>query len=444
MRSGTHSAGRTPTNTTGPAQTVDKPTLIDLLLRFARYLDCEGQRLNDRQILLLVMVCSLRGDRTLRLSNLPMRSPIRTLENDLKFLRGAGLVFTTRAYYPAVNGNPPRLRAVTWDLRSLEFNLLAIQRLWRQRCQAVSARTGSTTGRKPVAELPGDFRHAVVVPGPVLNDIREGRFYPVPDKWLRMSTNLGPLHSPDSGQPAAADEPRPIDALAVETPPPTHADSAGHRLTHTTQPGLERPREPVNEAQGEEVFRRFAWHKGTSYTPTGRDRQAVQSLLADGYTTEEIIQTIDRVFARGDDPQRFAYCARIVRDLSPARPRSPNSRSAPPPASSGMAVELPAELQFLAARLCTRGRSRLDVSQRVRQLREAFEADALRCGERVDEWLASALQLSLDRDDPLSYATAILRQWSANGRRRSAGSLRSAAAGKACATAPAWADAFDE
>ena len=166
-----------------------------MLLRFARHLNCDGARLNDRQVLLLVMVIALREDRNLRLSNLPMIAAVSTLESDLTYLRKAGLVFTRRDYYPAVKGKPPRMRSQIWDIRSLNANLAHMQRLWfsRQSQKLSEWRKQGERGANPIYEFPEDFGHKVVVPRPVLEDIAAGRFFPVPDKWLKLvSSSLSP------------------------------------------------------------------------------------------------------------------------------------------------------------------------------------------------------------------------------------------------------------
>jgi hypothetical protein len=160
-----------------------------MLLRFARHLHCDGTRLNDRQVLLLVMVIALREDRNLRLSNLPMTSAISTLESDLALFRKAGLVLTQRDYYSPVGGRPPRMRSQIWDIRSLHANLTQVQKLWfsRQAQKIAEWRGQGERGHSPIYEFQLSFRHKVVIPRSVLVDIAIGRFFPVPDKWLRLA-----------------------------------------------------------------------------------------------------------------------------------------------------------------------------------------------------------------------------------------------------------------
>jgi hypothetical protein len=66
----------------------------------------------------------------------------------------------------------------------------------------------------------------------------------------------------------------------------------------------------------ERVFAYFAERKGGSdYHPTVKEQVALEKLLADGFTFEQITAGIDAAFARLSRPKYFTHCAAIARDL---------------------------------------------------------------------------------------------------------------------------------
>jgi len=406
-----------------------------MLLRFARHLDCDVSRLNDRQVLLLVMVIALREDRTLRLSNLPMIAAVSTLENDLTYLRKAGLVFTRRDYHPAVEGKPPRMRSQVWDIRSLNANLAHLQRLWfaRQSQKLSEWRSAGERGPGPVYEFPKDFRHKVVVPRSVLTDIAAGRFFPVPDKWLtlvnqsfspgeiavfkaRLDQQL-PTANNTGGREAAN---VPTASVTGSRGAPTASNTGGHLLTSSS------PEQHTSDSD-EVVFTHFAARKGQPYAPTGNDRQALIALSEAGYTLAQIIAVIDETFDRGDAPKRFTYCARIVQDRPPARP----------PAAL---VELIAGAE----------RDRPVVRRRLKVMADSCDGAARQHGVSGAKWVKDALERSLGKDDPLTYAAAILRSWIAHGpeadlrpQREHRESVTGQTHSKACRNGLNWNDSID-
>jgi hypothetical protein len=392
-----------------------------MLLRFARHLNCDGSRLNDRQVLLLVMVIALREDRNLRLSNLPMTAAVSTLENDLTFFRKSGLVFTRRDYYPAVEGKPPRMRSQIWDIRSLNANLSHLQRLWfnRQSQKLSEWRSAGERGPSPVYEFPKDFRHKVVLPRPVLEHIAAGRFFPVPDKWLKLATESC---SPDeiAGFRARLDPQLPTasntggrDAANMPTASitggrglPTASKTGGHLLTSSSPP----EHQPSFVDEG--IFAHFAQRKGQPYAPTGRDRKALKTLQDTGYSLEQIRAVIDETFDRGDHPKRFTYCARIVQDRPPAcPPAAPTEPTRPPEAMVG----LPPELESLVELIAETERDQPVVRRRLKVMADSCDGAARQHGASGAKWVKDALERSLGKDDPLTYAAAILRSWSVHG-----------------------------
>lgn len=451
-----------PDDNNAPIEVYADDVLIDggiasvpkMVLRFARHLDCDGTRLNDRQVLMLVMVIGLREDRHLRLSNLPMISALSTLETDLTFLRKAGLVFTRRDYYPAKGGKPPRMRSQVWDIRSLHSNLAHLQRLWFQRQSHTlnEWRSLGERGPSPVYEFPLSFVHTVVVPHPVLEDIAAEYFFPVPGKWLKLVRDT---FSPDevaalkarpaptaskTGSRRATVQPttRKIGSRAVETLP-TPSETGGHLLT---PPFLPEERQTFTD---EEIFARFAQRKHQTYQATGNDRKALSVLRERGYSLAQIVAAINEVFERGDNPKHFTYCARIVRDRPPAcPPTSPTERVSTTANSPEFSQELEAMLAIFAEVDLPNARRRL------KALADWCDSAARQHDSSGMQWLTKALERSLSKDEPLTYAAAILRSWMATGpdtnERPTANPRRNAKPTRTSPKVPAethWSDSID-
>ncbi len=180
-------------------------TVPKIFLRFYRYLVADGQRLNDRQAMLLTLVLALRQEQDfeLRGSNLPTVCGLSRIERDKGLFRQMGLLFTSRIYYPTRDNRPPVLRAQQWDFRPLFFNLGLIWQTWLPRQQALVAEWESRRrkGSKPVYSFPIGFEHEVVLPPDVAGDIRAGKFFPVPDKWLIAARSLVSMPGADQNPP---------------------------------------------------------------------------------------------------------------------------------------------------------------------------------------------------------------------------------------------------
>ncbi|MBN1891128.1 MAG: hypothetical protein JW850_24235 [Thermoflexales bacterium] len=177
----------------------------NLFMRFYRHLVHTPQqgkplRLSDAEAMLLVHVMALRSDQdfVLRLSNLPMTTPVRTREDYLGKLRKMGLVFTSRIYYtrdemiayygPGNLPDSPRMKAQQWDLSSLIYNLSSVAEVYlAQQRQAVAAwQQAGETGPRPVTELPVDYQHETALPVEVLANIANGAYYPIPSEWKQF------------------------------------------------------------------------------------------------------------------------------------------------------------------------------------------------------------------------------------------------------------------
>jgi hypothetical protein len=171
-------------------------TIPKIFLRFYRYLVADGQRLNDRQAMILTLILTLRQDQDfeLRVSNLPTVSGPSKVEKDKADFRRMGLVFTSRLYYPTRPNQPPVLRAQRWDFRSLFSNLGQIWNIWalRQQQFITEWQAHGRRGSKPVYTFSLDFAHEVNLPLDVAADIVAEKFFPVPDKWLAVARQMLP------------------------------------------------------------------------------------------------------------------------------------------------------------------------------------------------------------------------------------------------------------
>ena len=439
-----------------------------MLLRFACYLDCDGEQLTDRQILLLAMVIGLHEDRSLRLSNLPMTASIKTLSADLRLFRKVGLVFTRREYYPAVSNRPPRMRAQTWDIRSLLSNLDSVQRLWltRQAQKLGEWRTGGGRGPKPVYAFPADYRHPVSVPTEVLEDIAADAesFYPVPDRWLQL---IGEMFTPEQIVSLKNTRHLPTVPKTDSRPLPTVPNTAGRAFPATfqaTKPGFPpdfgaptSPQRPtvrktggrdaptvpntagravptvsktdghlVKDSEEEEeaplpqdfstdpVVAHFKARKSNAYEFAERDYEQLAALRADGYTDEEIQRGIEAAFALPSKPQRFAQCARVTRNQPPA-----TGKPAPqPPANrkvENQKPELLPELTDAAALLESIDGNSPSPLAKLKALADGCDAAARKHNSTGPAWTLRAIRLSVQAKDPLAYAKAVLDDWIENG-----------------------------
>ncbi len=438
-----------------------------MLLRFACYLDCDGEQLTDRQILLLAMVIGLHEDRSLRLSNLPMTASIKTLAADLRLFRKVGLVFTRREYYPAVSNRPPRMRAQTWDIRALLSNLDSVQRLWltRQAQKLGEWRTGGGRGPKPVYVFPADYRHPVSVPTEVLENIAADAesFYPVPDRWLQLIGEMftpeqiaalkntrhlptvpktdsrllptvpntagrafpanfqaaRPGFPPDFGATANPEGPtvRKTDGRDAPTVPNTAGravPTASKTDSHLVKDSEEEEGLVPEEFPDDPVVARFVALKGNGYQFTERDREQLAALRADGYTDDEIQRGIDAAFALPSKPQRFVQCARVTRNQPPAtgkpEPQPPANRKV-----ENQKPELLPELTDAAALIESIDDNSPSPLAKLKALADGCDAVARKHNSTGPAWTLRAIRLSVQAKDPLAYAKAVLDDWIENG-----------------------------
>jgi hypothetical protein len=428
-----------------PAFDLGIATIPKILPRFWTFLTSDGERLSEREFALLMQVLLLREsqDFELRLENLPMHSPESALVRSLTILRRMGLVFTERIYYPPRAGNPPTMRAQRWDLRSLFYNLELIGQVWalHQR-EAVSG--WEKTGRKgcrPIFNLAPTFIHEVILPLDVAVDILKGLFFPVPDHWREASLALlaeMPTAQNLRGRPPIAQDLRGTDGLPtaqeMRGTHPTAQNLRGHLLEDE-----EDEEEEETAALAGKIFAYFAHGKGDDhYQPAAKEQAALEKLLADGFTCEEIIAGIDDAFARPNKPRHFTHCAAIARDrvdsirqartqqeIPQPETRQPESQNAaalqePEPVIRENTVVIEAPLSRAVEVFQSTGREVTpDLLARFRLMAMRCDTVARSANSTGSDWLADALTAGLGVAKPanlLNYADAVLNDWIANGR----------------------------
>jgi hypothetical protein len=186
-------------------------------------------------------------------------------------------------------------------------------------------------------------------------------------------------------------------------------------------------------ALAERVFAYFADRKGDDqYHPAVKEQIALDKLLADGFTYEQIIAGIEEAFARPSRPRHFTHCAAITRDLARyqqepplSEPRQPDSQNAAALSQSESADD---EAQvvidaFLARAVGVYQSADREISPdllaRFRLMAGRCDAAARAADSTGADWLAEALTTGLGVAKPgnlLNYAEAVLTDWIANGR----------------------------
>lgn len=198
----------------------------------------------------------------------------------------------------------------------------------------------------------------------------------------------------------------PTMSLSRDRSVPTASKTGDHLLTP-----LLLSEEPSSKFD-ERIFAHFAQQLARPYHPTGNDRRATLKLRNEGYSFGEIIAAIDEAFARGDLPKRFAYCARIVRDRPPVRPPVPSSSpNSPDPVVAHQS--LPPEVERFV-KLFAKG-DETELRRQFEIMAETCDSAARKEGMLGWTWLHQALTRSLGKAEPLTYASAILRNWVAQG-----------------------------
>jgi hypothetical protein len=225
-----------------------------------------------------------------------------------------------------------------------------------------------------------------------------------------------------------------------------HRASEYSRLAPNSRTNIidEEDEEEECTAQIDQVFTYFAHRKGDpQYHPTSKENSALDKLLTEGFTIEQIIAGIDAAFSRPSRPRYFTHCAAIARDLVHSQQESRTMETRTQLASAGSpethepdALErtdqLPAEtlpdpvevIETALARAVDVYRSTGreitgDLLARFRLMAARCDPAARTAGASGGDWLADALTTALGVARPgnlLNYADAVLKDWVANGR----------------------------
>jgi hypothetical protein len=215
---------------------------------------------------------------------------------------------------------------------------------------------------------------------------------------------------------------------------------------HETKKSTGRPKLNINsrtEEEGEEVlvpffqeiFPYFARKKGDlQYHPTIKEQIALEKLVRDGYSLEQIITGIDIAFIRPSRPRYFTLCAAIVRDMvllqQEIRKPDAGQEHGKPEALRDTDQQQGAQGEVIEAELAeaikvyrSSGREISDdLLTRFRLIVKRCDQAAKSTGSHGGEWLAAALTRALGVAQPqnlLNYADAVISDWINNGHRES-------------------------
>lgn len=210
--------------------------------------------------------------------------------------------------------------------------------------------------------------------------------------------------------------------------------------------------EEEEEERTARIFRYFASKKGLAgeYTPTQKEKAALEKLLGDGFSEEGILKAIDAAFEESR-PNYFTLCAIIARRVRAANPetRQPEPRTNPEtripaartqpeaeqpeprtnpesrraktrsqPVSEPLIIE-PALARATEVYKSPERDLTADTLARFRQMAARCDQKARESGSSGAEWLADALSAGLGVAQPaslLNYASRVLEDWIQNGR----------------------------
>ena len=326
------------------------------VLWFYRYLDCDGERLDDREVMPLVMIISLKeglDGQGLRLSDLPSTTPFDTLRRYLTKWKRMGLVFTRSIYYSYsemrehFGGNPPstpRLKHVVYDLSNLMHNIsLVAQEYARRNLDALAEwEKANRKGDPPVYQFPEDYTHAIcLAPEVAAQIVDEENGYThkkyIAPRWRELAYRM--LNETEAADEtiAALREKRANRSGAhcvksAQTVPeqPTHcaenAQTAGAHCAETAQTLIDDEEEGDEEKMISFLLARFVARKGGSaYKPGRQEEIKVQKLLYEGYSPQQIASAIDQAFdtrpANAKPVRGFGFVvSHAHHHLSPASP----------------------------------------------------------------------------------------------------------------------------
>jgi hypothetical protein len=190
--------------------------------------------------------------------------------------------------------------------------------------------------------------------------------------------------------------------------------------------------EEGTNALAELVFSYFANRiDDPDYTPSHKEQIALEKLIRDGFTFEQIVRGIEAAFARPSRPKYFTHCAAITRDMVQSQQESRTPKTRQPETRDSEALEetdqpfVPTveviENYLVPAVEVYRSTGRevtVDLLARFRLMAARCELAACTAGTTSGDWLASALTHALGVAHPgslLNYADAVLSDWINNG-----------------------------
>ena len=182
----------------------------------------------------------------------------------------------------------------------------------------------------------------------------------------------------------------------------------------------------------ERVFSYFAKRKGDpNFHPTIKEQIALEKLIRDGFSFEQIMAGIDVAFIRPSRPRYFTHCAAITRDLVRLQQESRKPETCQTKARQPETLEGSDQLQDLDTMVIESDLVRAvdvyrnsgrevtsDLLARFRLMTARCDQAAQAVGVTGGEWLAGALTCALGVAHPrnlLNYADAVLSDWISNG-----------------------------
>jgi hypothetical protein len=212
--------------------------------------------------------------------------------------------------------------------------------------------------------------------------------------------------------------------------------AAAHRDTNICKPAPNSCINAIDDEDDEEVttglflrvFSYFAKRKGDpDYHPTIKEQIALEKLISDGFTFENIVAGIEVAFIRPYRPRYFTHCAAITRDLIRLQQESRTPEICQPQTREPEALEVPDQKEDLRPEILephlvravevyrSSGREITnDVLVRFRLMTARCEGAAQASGATGGDWLAEALTCALGVARPrnlLNYADAVLNDW---------------------------------
>ncbi len=335
---------------TDPAMEMGSVAIPRLFLRFHQYLcGADGQRIDPREaFFLLYVMAEKESGNDFRLATMVCPFPFRTRIDYAGKFRAMGLIYTIPHYVAqpqtARYNHPPtrRVHHVDWVLDALFSSLSQVYQTWHAEREALKRQFGK---QKVFYRLTDNYTHAIEIPPHLAVAITEGKFYRVSDSLIARAREITAQLKPEDAQIPTQLALLPVDNSAEDQTPtvrlerslgedgsptvrserslgaPTVRDSRTALVvpftttTTTTKDAID-----IN-SQIVEVGTIFAEAVGAErYDPTGKESRQVATLLAEGYSVEDICAGIQRAVqlaaVKGQKVRSLAYCIPEVRNPS--------------------------------------------------------------------------------------------------------------------------------